>query len=74
MSFLLIDAAYAEFVTDPGFETGNDLVEDENNTIVLRTFSKIHDLARLRIGWGYCPPDIADMIQRIGPYRKPQPE
>src|SRR6185295_6084357 len=31
------------------------------------TFSKIHGLAALRVGWGYCPAPIADAIDRIRP-------
>jgi histidinol-phosphate aminotransferase len=34
-----------------------------------RTFSKIHGLAALRIGWCYCPPGVADVLNRIrGPF------
>jgi len=34
-----------------------------------RTFSKIHGLAALRIGWAYCPAQIADVLNRIrGPF------
>jgi histidinol-phosphate aminotransferase len=34
-----------------------------------RTFSKIYGLASLRIGWAYCPADVADALNRIrGPF------
>ena len=40
-----------------------------HNTVMARTFSKIHGLASLRIGWAYCPAAIADALNRIrGPF------
>jgi histidinol-phosphate aminotransferase len=66
---LVLDGAYAEYVRRPDYEAGQDLVEETDNTVVTRTFSKIYGLAGLRIGWGYCPPAIADMLNRVrGPF------
>lgn len=62
---LVLDAAYADYVTDPGFEAGEALVEAGDNTVTLRTFSKIYGLAGLRVGWGYFPKPIADIMRRI---------
>lgn len=62
---LVLDGAYSEFATDPRFEDGLELARGSNNVVVTRTFSKIHGLASLRIGWAYCPPVIADAIDRI---------
>ena len=62
---LVLDGAYAEFATDPRYDDGLDLARDQDNVIVTRTFSKLHGLAALRIGWAYCPPMIADAIDRI---------
>jgi histidinol-phosphate aminotransferase len=64
---LVIDAAYAEFCTDPSFTDGLDLARDANNIIVTHTFSKLHGLAALRVGWAYAPADLADAIDRIRP-------
>ena len=64
---LVLDGAYAEFATDPRFEDGLDLARDAQNVIVTRTFSKIHGLAALRVGWGYGPSGIIDPIERIRP-------
>lgn len=64
---LVVDAAYAEFATDPAFDDGLDLARDAVNIIVTRTFSKIYGLAALRIGWAYAPADAADAIDRIRP-------
>ncbi|HEX5776285.1 MAG TPA: histidinol-phosphate transaminase [Caulobacteraceae bacterium] len=64
---LVLDGAYAEFATDPNYEDGIDLARHSENVIVTRTFSKIHGLAALRVGWGYAPPHIADALERIRP-------
>jgi histidinol-phosphate aminotransferase len=64
---LVLDGAYAEFCTDPRFDDGLDLARDSANVIVTHTFSKIHGLAALRIGWAYCPVEIADAFDRIRP-------
>ena len=66
---LVIDAAYAEYVVRNDYTTGEALVDAGDNTVMTRTFSKIYGLAALRIGWGYCPPAIADVLNRIrGPF------
>jgi histidinol-phosphate aminotransferase len=66
---LAIDAAYAEFVNRNDYEPGVALVGRAENVVMLRTFSKIYALAGLRLGWAYCPPEIADVLNRIrGPF------
>ncbi len=62
---LVIDAAYSEFSTDPRFTDGLDLARDASNIIVTHTFSKLHGLAALRIGWGYVPIETAEAMERI---------
>jgi len=62
---LVIDSAYAEFVMKNDYADGAALVDDGANTVMTRTFSKIHGLAALRIGWAYCPPAIADALDRL---------
>jgi histidinol-phosphate aminotransferase len=62
---LVLDGAYADYVTDPGFDASAGLVDAGANTVMIRTFSKIHGLAGLRVGWGYFPAAIADIINRI---------
>jgi len=64
---LVIDAAYSEFCTDPTFTDGLEMARRADNIIVTHTFSKIHGLAALRVGWGYAPAPIADAIDRIRP-------
>jgi histidinol-phosphate aminotransferase len=66
---LVLDAAYAEYVRRNDYEAGLELVATTANTVMTRTFSKIHGLAALRLGWVYCPAAIADVLNRIrGPF------
>jgi histidinol-phosphate aminotransferase len=66
---LVLDAAYAEYVRKNDYETGIELVATTDNTVMTRTFSKIYGLAYLRLGWAYCPTEIADALNRIrGPF------
>lgn len=65
---LVLDAAYAEFVTESAYSAGDELVQ-HGNVVVLRTFSKIYALAGPRLGWAHCPPAIADVLNRVrGPF------
>ena len=71
---LVLDAAYAEYVGRNDYEAGFELVATTNNTVMTRTFSKIYGLAALRIGWGYCPQAVADVLNRIrGPFNLSAP-
>ncbi|MEZ5897406.1 MAG: histidinol-phosphate transaminase [Parvularculaceae bacterium] len=66
---LVIDAAYAEYMDAPDYDAGAALVDENDNTVMTRTFSKIYGLGGLRLGWGYFPAAIADVINRIrGPF------
>jgi histidinol-phosphate aminotransferase len=68
-TLLVIDSAYAEYVIQNDYSAGVDLVDAGDNTVMTRTFSKIYGLAALRIGWAYCPPAIADVLNRVrGPF------
>lgn len=62
---LVLDGAYAEFVGDPAFEDGMHMVREFENVVVTRTFSKLHGLAALRVGWAYMRAEIADACDRI---------
>ena len=68
-ALLVLDAAYAEFVTRPDYTSGAELVEPDGNVVMLRTFSKIYGLGGLRLGWAYCPTAVADVLNRLrGPF------
>lgn len=62
---MVVDAAYAEFVDRNDYSDGRDLVDSTPNTVMLRTFSKIHGLGGARVGWGYFPPAVADVMNRL---------
>ena len=62
---LVLDAAYAEYVTRPDYEPGARLVDAADNTVMTRTFSKIFGLGGLRIGWCYAPPAVVDVLNRV---------
>ena len=71
---LVLDAAYAEYVRRNDYEAGLELVATTDNTVMTRTFSKIFGLAGLRIGWAYCPPAVANALNRIrGPFNLSSP-
>lgn len=70
---LVLDAAYAEYLDDDA-EDGRALVAAGTNTVVLHTFSKIHGLPALRIGWAYAPAHVVDVLNRIrGPFNVNSP-
>lgn len=62
---LVIDAAYAEYVTEPDYDCGAGLVRDYPNVFMTRTFSKIFGLGGLRLGWGYGAPEVIDLLNRL---------
>ena len=71
---LVIDAAYSEYVSRNDYESGIELVATTENTVMCRTFSKIHGLASLRVGWMYGPAHIIDSVNRIrGPFNVSTP-
>lgn len=62
---LVLDGAYSEFVTDPSFSDGLEYARDAHNIVVTHTFSKLHGLAALRVGWAYGPTEIISAMDRI---------
>lgn len=62
---LVVDAAYAEYVEEEDYCDGLALAASTSNTLVLRTFSKIHGLAALRCGWGYGAAGIVGALHKV---------
>ncbi|HEY5072015.1 MAG TPA: histidinol-phosphate transaminase [Caulobacteraceae bacterium] len=62
---LVLDGAYAEFNRDRAFSDGLELARDAPNVVVTHTFSKLHGLAALRVGWAYAPLAVAQAVDRI---------
>ncbi len=67
---LVLDSAYAEYVTRPDYDPGQALVDaSPGNVVMTRTFSKIYGLGGMRLGWCYAPPAIVDVLGRVrGPF------
>jgi histidinol-phosphate aminotransferase len=66
---IILDAAYAEYMTDNEYSTGIDYAKKNKNIIVTRTFSKIYGIASLRLGWCYAHRDIINLMNKIrGPF------
>jgi len=71
---LALDAAYCEYSDATDYSSGRELVDGSENTIMLRTFSKIYGLSSLRLGWAYGPLAIIDVMNRIrGPFNVSTP-
>ncbi len=64
---LVLDGAYAEYVD--GYDGGAALVDGCENVVMTRTFSKLFGLGGLRVGWGYGPQHVIDVLNRLrGPF------
>ncbi len=73
-TLLVLDAAYAEYVAADDYDAGFGMVEEFDNVVITRTFSKLYGLAGLRLGWAYCPPAVADALNRVrGPFNVTAP-
>jgi histidinol-phosphate aminotransferase len=73
-TLLVLDAAYGEYVRRNDYEAGFELVATTENTVMLRTFSKVYGLAALRLGWAYCPAAVAQVLNRVrGPFNISSP-
>ncbi len=66
-ALMVLDGAYAEYVE--GYDAGLALIESRENVVMTRTFSKIYGLGGLRVGWGYGPACVIDVLNRLrGPF------
>ena len=60
----VFDEAYMEFVEDPEFPHMTEFIQAGYNVLVTRTFSKLHGLASLRVGYGFGPLELIDQVRR----------
>lgn len=66
---LVVDAAYAEYASAADYASGLELAREAPNVVMTRTFSKLHGLAALRVGWMTAAPAIVDVVNRSrGPF------
>jgi histidinol-phosphate aminotransferase len=62
---LVLDSAYGEYMTSADYSAGIDFVDQFDNVVMTRTFSKFYGLAGLRVGWMYAQEHIIDYVNRI---------
>ncbi len=62
---VVLDEAYYEYVKTPGYSRSVDAVRAGRNVLVLRTFSKVHGLAGIRLGYGMGHPELIEALHRI---------
>lgn len=61
----VLDEAYLDYVDAPEFPNGAQWLDEFPHLIVTRTFSKIHGLAALRVGYGLSHPRAAELMNRV---------
>ena len=62
---VVLDEAYFDYVQRPDYSHSVDSVRAGKNLLVLRTFSKVHGLAGIRLGYGMGHPELIECLQRI---------
>jgi len=62
---ILLDGAYAEYVEREDYDDGLRWAESFPNIFVTHSFSKIYGLAGMRIGWGYGPAPVIEVLNRM---------
>jgi len=63
-AMVVLDEAYREFVDDPDFPDGMEIMESHDNVLVFRTFSKMYGLAGFRVGYLCGSLEATDIIRR----------
>lgn len=58
-----VDEAYFEYVRDPGYRSLDHLATDLEQVLVARTFSKVHGMAGLRVGYGIAHPATVEALR-----------
>jgi histidinol-phosphate aminotransferase len=62
---VVLDEAYDEYLPAMHKSEAIGWLSEFDNLIISRTFSKAYGLAGLRVGFGLCHADIADMMNRV---------
>ncbi len=63
-AYVLVDEAYSDLVDDPSYGSATALIKNDKRIIVSRTFSKIHGMAGLRVGYAIAHPDTQNILRR----------
>ena len=62
---VVLDCAYFEYVTKEDYVKPIDLLNEFENLLITKTFSKIHGLASIRVGYGIANPSLIEVLNRI---------
>jgi histidinol-phosphate aminotransferase len=62
---VVLDCAYFEYVTQEDYVKPIDLLSEFDNLLITKTFSKIHGLASIRVGYGIANPVLIEVLNRI---------
>lgn len=65
---IILDEAYFEYVNSPGYKDTLHLINEYDNVLIMRTFSKAYGLASFRVGYAIAN---ADTIAKLDPVRAP---
>jgi len=64
-TLVVVDEAYAEYVEQPDYPDTTQWLRRFPNLLVTRTFSKIHGLAGLRLGYSVSSAMVAELLNRV---------
>ena len=62
---VVVDEAYQQYVKIEQYASAMNLVENFDNLVVTRTFSKIYALAGFRLGYMYASPTVVEEINKL---------
>lgn len=64
-TLVVLDEAYAEYVTASDYPNSLELIKQYPNLMITRTFSKIYGLAALRVGYGIAQEHIVQNLHKV---------
>ena len=62
---VVLDCAYFEYVTKLDYVRPIELLKEFDNLLITKSFSKIHGLASIRVGYGIANPALIEVLNRI---------
>ena len=62
---VFLDQAYFEYIESTEFDIPFSLIKNHPNLVISRSFSKVHGLAALRLGFCVSNPDLSDYLNRV---------
>ncbi|BAH75425.1 histidinol-phosphate transaminase [Solidesulfovibrio magneticus] len=63
-ALVVLDEAYCEYLDDPDYPDGMEVLERHDNVLVFRTFSKMYGLAGFRVGYLCGSREAVDYVRR----------